>query len=347
VEPAVSVIVPAVRADNHLRACLTSVSQMDPGAELVVAVDGGDREAVALARAHGARVVVLTIRRGPAAARNAAVRVARGRVLVFIDADVTVRPDLVARVLDALAGPPACNAVIGSYDDLPAETNFLSQYKNLAHHFTHQTARDEASTFWGACGAITRDAFNAVGGFDERYRRPSIEDIALGAQLRRAGFRIRLVASLQVTHLKRWTAQTLWRSDVFDRAVPWTRLVLETRLLPDDLNLRWSRRAAVAAACLLLGALAVAPWRPWMLAVAAGLAVAQVALDARLAVFFWRRRGTLFAVRAMAWHWLHNLCCALGLAVGVGLYVAEKLRRIGPAPVIGRALPVAGESERK
>jgi hypothetical protein len=49
--------------------------------------------------------------------------------------------------------------LIGSYDDAPGANNFLSQYKNLFHHYTHQTGSEEASTFWGACGAIRRDVF--------------------------------------------------------------------------------------------------------------------------------------------------------------------------------------------
>jgi hypothetical protein len=51
-------------------------------------------------------------------------------------------------------------AVIGSYDDEPFEPNFLSQYKNLLHHYVHQTANRDASTFWGACGAIRRESFD-------------------------------------------------------------------------------------------------------------------------------------------------------------------------------------------
>ena len=65
---------------------------------------------------------------------------------------------------------------------------FLSQYKNLVHHFYHHRGKREASTFWSGCGAVRKQAFLDAGGFDvERYTRPSIEDIELGYRLIKAG----------------------------------------------------------------------------------------------------------------------------------------------------------------
>lgn len=113
-------------------------------------------------------------------------------------------------------------ALIGSYDDAPGATNFLSQYRNLLHHYVHQTGNEEASTFWGACGAVRREVFLAMGGFDESYRQASIEDIELGYRLKRAGLKILLCKALQVKHLKRWEAGSLLKADFCYRALPWT-----------------------------------------------------------------------------------------------------------------------------
>ena len=74
----------------------------------------------------------------------------------------------------------------------------------------------------------------------------SVEDIELGMRLTRAGGRIRLVKSLEVTHLKQWTFRSLVHTDVVRRAIPWSRLLLAEPRLPDDLNLRWKSRVAAA-----------------------------------------------------------------------------------------------------
>jgi GT2 family glycosyltransferase len=83
--------------------------------------------------------------------------------------------------------------VFDSYDDETGEKNFISQYKNLFHHFVHQQSNTEAVTFWAGCGAIRQEIFDKVGGFDTaRYARPSIEDIELGYWMRRMGYRLML-----------------------------------------------------------------------------------------------------------------------------------------------------------
>jgi len=132
-------------------------------------------------------VIALAERHGPAYARNRGAELARGDILFFVDADVVLAADATAQVRDAFREDPQLAAVFGSYDDAPAATNFLSRYKNLLHHHVHQTSRADASTFWAGCGAIRAAMLARAGGFDESFRRPSIEDIELGRRLRRAG----------------------------------------------------------------------------------------------------------------------------------------------------------------
>ena len=78
-----------------------------------------------------------------------------------------------------------------------------------------------------------------------------------------AGRNMILDKDLQVTHLKHWTFWSLLKTDVLDRGIPWTELILRDRFMPNDLNLELSQRVSVALAFLLLGlALAAATlWR--------------------------------------------------------------------------------------
>jgi len=45
------------------------------------------------------------------------------------------------------------------------------------------------------------------------------------------------------------------KTDIFDRGIPWTRLILRTGSMPDDLNVRWSQRLSVVLAFLLVVAI--------------------------------------------------------------------------------------------
>jgi hypothetical protein len=174
--------------------------------------------------------------------------------------------------------------------------------------------------------------FLAANGFDEGYTRPSIEDIELGARLRQAGHRIRLCPEVQATHLKRWTLTSLWRTDIFARAIPWTRLILRQGRLFSDLNLAWHSRLGAVVAWALLGwallAVGLALVGPARLALWPGLgvllAIAGVAaLNADLYAFFFRHGGARFASIAAALHVAYLLYSSLVFAC---LWVSQQLR---------------------
>lgn len=326
----ISIVIPVHKEANALRQALRAVRVLDPApGEVIVALDGGDAECKSIAEIFGVRSVVVAERSGPAVARNVGAHHANGRLLYFTDSDVLVPPDALSRICRVFTEDPSIDAVVGSYDDVPTESNFLSQYRNLLHHRVHQDSRRHGSTFWGACGVIRASVFGESGGFDPTYVRPSIEDIELGYRLVDAGAHIVFDHDLQVTHLKRWTPWQMIYTDLVLRAKPWTELILRTGLLPDDLNVR--RRARVNVALTLatpvfaVGGL----FRRRLLAVAALLPVVVVARDRRLLSFLRRERGTRFALAAAPWDVLYHACAAGGFTIGVVRHVQRfGLRRL-------------------
>jgi glycosyltransferase involved in cell wall biosynthesis len=217
---------------------------------------------------------------GPAAARNAGADAAAGKYLVFIDADVRVHPDTLAHLARTFATDETVDAVFGSYDAMTSAPNFVSHYKNLFHHYVHQSSHEEASTFWSGCGAIKRSVFLDVGGFDPEFERPTVEDIELGIRLRKAGHRIVLNKQVLVIHAKKWTLLGMIRSDIWDRAIPWTRVILRERSLPNDLNLAWPQRFSALFALGLLGVLVKGTWQhPLLLLVPLVVSALILAID--------------------------------------------------------------------
>ena len=308
--PTISVIVPVHEGSGTLGRCLEAITHaVDPSHECVVVNDGSTDGSETIARQFSVRVLDLSGGPfGPAYARNRGAEIARGKILFFVDADVVLAPGAVRHVSQTFQEQPELAAIFGSYDDRPNAPGVVSKYRNLLHHFVHQNSYSEASTFWAGCGAIRRSAFEQVGGFDEkRFPRPSIEDIELGYRLRQAGHRIFLDKMLRGTHLKRWNLYSVIQTDIFHRAIPWSRLILETRKAPDDLNLKFGQRvsfALVALACLFL---AFSGFRPEWLALAAAALVAVVILNRELYAFFWRQHGFLFTVACIPLHLLYYL----------------------------------------
>jgi GT2 family glycosyltransferase len=324
-----AVIVPVRDGRAYLERTLPPLrAALPPGAELLVCDDGSRDGSGDLARALGARVLRLETSAGPAAARNHAARATDCSPLVFLDADCRVHADTISRLLAALEDP-SVTAAFGSYDDAPEGRSTVSLYKNLAHHFVHQRSQAEAATFWAGCGAIRRDAFAAVGGFDESYTRPSIEDVDLGYRLKAAGYRIRLVPGAQVTHLKEWTITSWLRADIRDRAIPWTRLLRAGHPLPRDLNFTLRDRVAtalVALAPLLLLLALLAPWKAALIGAAAAALLVSAALDLPFLMFGARCVSPGFAVAAAGLHLLHRAAGLTGLAIAL----------LRPAPAVRR-----------
>jgi glycosyltransferase involved in cell wall biosynthesis len=321
----ITVIIPVHNGGTNFRRCLDSLAAVEPAPrEIIVVADGDTDGSWRVAESFSTQVLRLSTPGGPARARNLGAQTAQGDLLFFLDADVTIPPDALHQIVNVFQRDPALVAVFGSYDDAPAAPNFLSQYKNLLHHYVHQTAREEASTFWAGCGAIRRDVFLTLGGFDEGYRQPSIEDIELGYRLKRAGYRIRLHKQLQVKHWKRWGIFSLLHADFCCRALPWTELILRDRRFINDLNLRPSSRISVLMTYGLLGTLVGVGWWPSFSVIAGTLSLALLMLNAPLYHFFQRKRGLRFAIQTIPWHWLYYLYSGLAFAIGIARYLATR-----------------------
>ena len=322
---AVSIVIPVHNGGESFRRCLASLRQFIPAAtEVIVVVDGGTDQSDRLAEEFGAKVLQLPIAGGPAQARNRGAAIATGDILFFVDADVTLGADTLNQVIAAFQRQPTLGALIGSYDDAPGAANFLSQYKNLFHHYTHQTGSDEASTFWGACGAVRRDLFWAIGGFDEAYRHPSVEDIELGYRLKQKGYAIRLCKQIQVKHLKCWNVASLLKAEVFYRAVPWTELLWRDRQFNNDLNLSHSSRLSLLLTYALVLALITACWWLPALIMAIAIGLTLFCLNWSLYRFFYQKRGGWFALRVIPWHWFYFLYGGFAFALGTLRYCLHK-----------------------
>ncbi len=332
-DPQVSVVIPARDAARTLPRCLEAVIaqialQSPAAVEVIVVDDCSNDQTSEVAGHYPVQLVRLPRHSGPSAARNRGAQAARGAVLFFVDSDVVIAPGALAKALDIMSARPEVGALIGSYDDDPADHSIVSRFKNLAHHHFHQRSHAEATTFWGACGVIRRDCFMAAGGFDES--RFQIEDIELGYRLVEGGVRIALDPELQVKHLKRWTLRSMLVTDVVGRAIPWTLLWLERRRLPNDLNFTTAQRITSAVGVALVLAIPLAMLKSWAWLIVAVLAGVALWLNRDLYRLLYRKGGIRLGVGGFFLQQFYYLYSWFALAAGIIYHLIGRRR---PAPI--------------
>ncbi len=334
-DPYISVVVPVRNGSQYIDKCLLAFKESTyEQFEVIVVDDASTDNTVEIAQKTGVKIVILDKLSGPAAARNRGAESARGDILLFIDADVVINNDTIELIAKAYTENPSISAVFGSYDDKPEAPDFISQYRNLLHHYVHQIAKRDATTFWTGCGAIRKSVFDELGGFDEiRHPIPSMEDIEIGLRMSEQGYKIILDKNIQVTHLKHWGFYSLIKTDIFQRAVPWSQLILERKLLPRDLNLRFRDRFSTTLVGIIIIAVSIyilklftqidiIPSGYILLTALISLCVILI-LNRDLYLFFLRKRGVGFALLSILMHILFYIYS--GITFGV-LWIGSKLQ---------------------
>ncbi|MDG1978831.1 MAG: glycosyltransferase, partial [Phycisphaerales bacterium] len=332
----VTVIVPVHNGGPDLQRCVDAIQASAGDASEVILVDDASSDG-AVERTCGSRPWIRTIRTGdtpvgPGVARNRAAASARGTWLVFVDADVLVRPDAITRLLEPLrrSGPDgSVAATIGSYDDRPEAPGVAATYANLRHHLVHHQARNPVPGFWTGLGAVRRDAFESVGGFDAAFGRPSIEDVDFGLRLSAIGRTVEVVPGAQGTHLKAWTATGLWKTDLFARGIPWGRAIATHPALASAMNGSPKARVSILSISFaaLFTMLAIVAWVAGFVAAAGTLGILAVVglgvwvhLESTLFGLMSRHRGRWTAIGGLGFHAIHHLtvpaACLLGVVLG-------------------------------
>lgn len=144
--------------------------------------------------------------RGPATARNRALPLARAPLLLFLNDDVWLEPELLeAHLLLQRYVAPAPWAVMGTLA-FPPELRREMLHRLVEDLGLLGTARLETGSsldpmhFWTGNLSVPTAEVRAVGGFDEAFREPAGEDIDLGYRLARE----RGVRLMYTQHARAW-----------------------------------------------------------------------------------------------------------------------------------------------
>ena len=199
-----AVIIPFLDEADALPATLAALSRAIAGIEAVdvIAVDGGSCDGSRAVIARYPKVHLLDAPRGRASQMNAGARAADADLLLFLHADCRLPGNALTAIVDAVTRGSQWGrfdvAIEGRSKLLP----FVSRFMNVRSRLTGIATGDQAIF-------VTRDAFNAVGGFPQL---PLMEDVALSQSLLRAVGRPVCLRERVVTSGRRWDAHGAMRT---------------------------------------------------------------------------------------------------------------------------------------
>jgi len=215
----ISLVVPVYNAMRTLPHCLAALAQLSPTADEVLLVDNGSSDGSlgylqGFARGRGMVKVLEERRRGAAAARNAGIRVARGEVVAFTDADCAPDPAWLRHLAEPFADPTV-GAVAGRVVAAPATSTRELFSALYTLQLPDRPTRCTRWTPWEggyptANLAVRRAVLEELGGFDELVGIYG-EDYDLCARLYARGAEIMYTPDAWVAHHHRATVTGMLR----------------------------------------------------------------------------------------------------------------------------------------
>lgn len=244
------------------------------------------------------KIVRLPRNQGPAVARNRGVAAARGEFVVFLDGDVEVFPDTLYQIAKVFKDDPDVVALTGVWVKEQQSKAFFPNFKALRDWSYWINERDKSGYYYlfsTRIASIKKAVFERLGGFDETYPAPLVEDIELTYRIAR---RYAIIFSPQVRVRHEFEGFFPIAKKYFLRAYYWTKLY-QRRKKFDPVATTFTEAVTTMSGVGVVGGLIgliwpIGPIRLIWLAVL----FLHLLFIRKFLVFVYREKGIMFAVQS-------------------------------------------------
>jgi len=202
----ISIIIPVYNAQESLEECLKSIlSSSYQNFEIIIVDDNSNDKSLEIIwkfKTKKIKVIRNKKNKGAGFSRNRGIKESRGEVLLFIDSDVIVNKNSIAKMIEILKDKDI-SGVIGIYDKKPCYGNLFGRYKHYVDYFRDLKGKAEQDSFKTAFFAIKKKDLGKIR-FNEKFRKASIEDIEFGRKLIKKGKHFVLAKNIKVRHMKKF-----------------------------------------------------------------------------------------------------------------------------------------------
>ncbi len=318
-KPYLSVIVPYYNAPEKLTTLLSTLekSRKAPAFEVVIVDDGSDvpltknSPFIPTPTKKHLSIVQMKKNKGPAIARNRGVKMSRGQFVVFLDGDVEVFPDTLYEIAKVFSDDPDVVALTGVWVKEQKSDAFFPNFKALRDWSYWINERDKSGYYFlfsTRIAAIKKAVFTRLGGFNEEYPAPLVEDIELTYRIARR-YAIIFAPQVRVRH----EFEPFWpiAKKYFLRAYYWTKLYQRRKKFdPVATTLQEAITALSGVGVIVFGLLSAIAlistmgvftlvvkvlFATWTMAI-----VSHILLVAKFLAFVYREKGSVFMVKSLA-----------------------------------------------
>ncbi len=215
--PTFSIVVPTYNRPAELKGCLQALVEIDypqDRYQVVVVDDGSVQPLDAVVEPFRTRLDVALLRQenaGPAAARNAGARLAKGDYIAFTDDDCMPAADWLRQFAIALQAHP--DAMVGGHtiNALPHNLYSTASQALIDYIYEYYGSTAEGIFFASNNIAMSRSHFLEIGGFDVSFPLAAAEDRELCDRWQQCGYPMQYAPQATIHHAHALSLKSFWR----------------------------------------------------------------------------------------------------------------------------------------
>jgi glycosyltransferase involved in cell wall biosynthesis len=315
----ISIVIPTYNSSGYMPGLLDSIfNQAIDNMEVIIVDDCSTDNTVEIVKKYSVRVIQMETNAGPARARNRGVREAAGDIIFFLDSDVIVLDGTIQEVNDYFQNHPDAQCIIGVCSTTPLNRGFVPTYMAM-FEYIHLISQqyDKVSVFAPRCGAIKKDFFIEIGGYNETYRGADVEDFELARRINKKDCII-LDPKILVRHQFAGFRQAL--KIYFRRTVMWVHLFFKEKQLDNAGPTSPSNGIAAICAFSSFLSLLLIPFAGFAHFFFLFLAAVYLASNFKWWNYMRREAGLLFSLRALILNYFLGIEIMISALYGVVTY---------------------------
>ena len=297
-KPYLSIIIPYHNSSETIEKLLLSIkgSKHAPSYEVILVDDGSTEKFSSEIKHLPIRMLRFDRNHGPAVARNRGVRVARGKFVVFLDSDVELFGDTLHNIAKIYTDDPDIVALTGVWVKEQKSRDFFPNFKALRDWSYWINERDKSGYYFlfsTRIASIKRSVFLRLGGFDETYPAPLVEDIELTYRIARR-YAIIFAPNVRVRH----EFESFWpiARKYFLRAYYWTKLYQRRKKFDPVATTWWEAVTTISGVAVVLF-FPISLIGPMGLIGLISVLLLHLFLIRKFLIFLYQERGMFFATR--------------------------------------------------